>query len=180
MTIPNIITIARLLAVPVLVYVMLRGSAGAAFWIVLLAGLSDGLDGVIARHFRQQSRLGAWLDPIADKLLLVTTYVMLGVTGHLPDWLVILIVSRDVLIVSGVLLASLMGKPLKISPLFISKANTAAQVFLAVFVLAMLAFGFEGGAFTSLLILITAGLTILSAASYFLLWMRHMNGASQG
>jgi len=108
LTIPNFITLLRFLLVPAIVYAMLEGAMGWALAGFLIAGVSDGVDGFIARQFDQRSELGAYLDPIADKLLLVSVFVVLGLMSELPLWLVIAAVSRDLLIVGGVVLSSLL------------------------------------------------------------------------
>nr|WP_316653484.1 CDP-alcohol phosphatidyltransferase family protein [uncultured Gellertiella sp.] len=177
MTIPNIISIARFLAVPAIIFALAHHQMGLALGLFVLAGVSDGVDGFIARHFNQRSVLGAWLDPLADKLLLVSVFVTLGITGALPDWLVLMVVSRDVLIVGGVVLASIMEQPMEAQPILVSKANTAAQIVLVSVKLFSLAFGFALAIPMDLLTLTVAVLTILSAASYFRIWIRHMGGA---
>ena len=106
MTVANMITILRFLLVPAVVYWLLDGQWQLAFAGFLVAGISDGVDGFIARHFNQRSKLGAYLDPMADKLLLVSVFVVLGLMGELPLWLVIVAVSRDALIVCAVLLST--------------------------------------------------------------------------
>ena len=106
MTIPNLISILRLLLVPIVIWALLDGQVGWALGLFVLAGVSDGIDGFIARHFNQRSKLGAYLDPMADKLLLVSVFVVLGYMGELPLWLVIAAVSRDALIVSAVMLST--------------------------------------------------------------------------
>jgi cardiolipin synthase len=179
MTIPNIITIARFLAVPGIIYALSHGQMTFAFILFVAAGVSDGIDGFIARQFNQRSELGAWLDPIADKLLLVSVYIMLGITGNLPDWLVILVVSRDVLIVGAVILASVMDQPMEADPILVSKANTAAQILLVAVRLLELAFEISLGPSAAILTAAVAVLTILSAASYFRIWMRHMGMAGR-
>src|SRR5688500_12469917 len=90
MNLPNAITIARILAVPVLIWLIVSGEYLLAFWLFVLAGISDGVDGFIAKRFDQRTELGAYLDPIADKLMLVSIYVSLGLLRVLPPWLVIL------------------------------------------------------------------------------------------
>src|SRR5690606_40642339 len=106
----------------------------------VLAGVSDAVDGFIARQFNQQSVLGAYLDPMADKLLLVSVFVVLGFMGELPLWLVVAAVSRDAMIVCAVLLSTIMANPVTVKPLFVSKANTAVQIVLVIVVIAELAF----------------------------------------
>ena len=140
MQVPNYISILRLLLVPFVVWAMLSGDHLLAFMGFLIAGISDGLDGWIARKFDMRSELGAYLDPAADKLLLVSVFFMLGYQGLLPIWLVAMFIFRDALIVSGVMLSSVMGNPVKMHPLYVSKANTAAQIVLAALMLAQSAF----------------------------------------
>ncbi len=175
MTIPNMITLARFVLVPAIIYALMRGNVGWAFTGFIVAGASDGIDGFIARQFNQRSELGAYLDPMADKLLLVSVFVMLGLMGELPLWLVTLAVSRDALIVGAVLLASIMGNPVTMKPLFVSKANTAVQIVLAALVLAQLALGANPGWLRWWLVLLSALLTAASAAAYLAGWFRHMN-----
>jgi len=140
-SVPNLITFARLLAVPVAVYLILVRDLEAAFWLFIAAGISDGLDGAIARMFRCRTALGAYLDPLADKALLVSVYITLAGIGEVPLWLVILIVFRDLMILAGVLLAHALREKLAMQPLGVSKLNTAAQIVLAGAVLAPLSFG---------------------------------------
>jgi cardiolipin synthase len=179
-TLPNLITIARLIAVPVLVLLLINGAYAAAFALFVAAGISDAIDGAIARYVPgQASELGAYLDPVADKALLVAIFVTLGAIGYIPVWLVVLVVSRDLLIVGGVLLAWMMANPVSIDPLKVSKANTAAQILFAALVLAHLGFGWNLGAVVPTLSLVVAALTAGSAAAYLIAWVRHM-GPSAG
>ena len=113
---PNAITIARILAVPLMIWLIVSGDYLAAFWIFVLAGISDGVDGFIAKRFGLQTELGAYLDPLADKLLLVSIFVSLGMLRVLPPWVVILVVSRDILIVGGVLLSKMINQPVRVQP----------------------------------------------------------------
>ena len=111
MTIPNYITIFRFILVPFIVMALLSGYVGAALIGFVVAGVSDGIDGFIARRYNQGSELGAYLDPIADKLLLVSLFVVLGFVKELPVWLVVIVVSRDIFIIGAVLLGAVIGKP---------------------------------------------------------------------
>lgn len=178
MTVPNFITVARFLIVPAIVFVMLEGDWTAAVILFVLAGISDGVDGFIARRFDQRSKFGAWMDPIADKLLLVTVFVMLAVKAELPAWLVVIVVSRDLLIVIAVMLASLIGHPIEVKPIFVSKLNTAMQIVLVTLVLVDLAFAIGLPVARSALVFVVAALTIVSAAAYLVTWLRHMAGYS--
>lgn len=175
MTIPNMITVLRFLLVPGVIYALLTGRMEWAFAGFLLAGISDGVDGFIARQFNQRSELGAYLDPVADKLLLVSVFVVLGLMGQLPLWLVVAAVSRDALIVAAVLLSSVMARPVEMKPLIVSKANTAVQITLATVVLAKLAFASDFGLAVDVLVYGSAVLTVASAAAYLVRWLRHMN-----
>lgn len=176
MTIPNLITLMRFLLVPGVVFALLKGHDGWALAAFVLAGVSDGVDGFIARHFNQRSVLGAYLDPIADKLLLVSVFVVLGYMGELPLWLVIAAVSRDALIIGGVLLANVMSHPVDIKPLFVSKANTAVQIVLAGVVLGELSVDLTVGALRPVLVYVSGLLTVASGAAYLVAWIRHMSG----
>ncbi len=174
MTIPNILTVIRLLLVPVIIWAINAGLLELAFWIFVFAGVSDGIDGFIARHFNQASELGAYLDPLADKALLVSIFIMLGLTGHLPNWLVIAVVSRDLLIVTAVMLSWLLDRPVAMRPSIVSKANTLFQTILAATVLGGQAFQLNIGDAGQLLVAATGGLTLISAAAYMVDWLRHM------
>jgi cardiolipin synthase len=146
----------------------------AAFVLFLLAGLSDAADGYLAKRFGWHTELGAYLDPIADKALLVSIYVTLGFANHLPVWLVIAVVSRDILIVGAFLLSWILSRPVTIYPLLVSKANTLAQLVLASLVLAELGLGLRLEQFVTVCIWVTGVLTILSATAYFWGWLKHM------
>ncbi|HTC19032.1 MAG TPA: CDP-alcohol phosphatidyltransferase family protein, partial [Stellaceae bacterium] len=111
MNVPNIISLARLLSAPLGVWFILNHDLTGAFWLFVAAGLSDAVDGFIAKHFNQSSELGELLDPIADKALIVSLFVTLGLAGDLPTWLVILVVFRDLLIIGGFLLAATLTQP---------------------------------------------------------------------
>jgi cardiolipin synthase len=179
-TVANMITILRFVLVPGVVYAMLAGRMDWAFAGFLVAGISDGVDGFVARHFNQRSELGAYMDPMADKLLLVSVFVVLGLMGELPLWLVIAAVSRDALIVCAVLLSTIMGMPVAMKPLLVSKANTLVQIVVAAVVLAELAFGAAFGPLRVGLIFLSGALTVASAAAYLVAWLRHMSGYGEG
>jgi cardiolipin synthase (CMP-forming) len=172
--IPNALTLARIFAVPLLVWLIIDQEMFAAFLLFMLAGLSDGADGYLAKRFGWHTELGAYLDPIADKALLVSIYVTLGLAGHLPVWLVIAVVSRDVLIIGAVLLAWMMSRPISVKPLLVSKVNTVSQILLAGVVLAELGLGLGLQKLVWVLVWVTGALTIMSAAAYFWAWVRHM------
>lgn len=174
------ITILRFLLVPGVVYWLLTEEWQWAFGGFLVAGISDGVDGFVARHFNQRSKLGAYLDPMADKLLLVSVFVVLGFLGELPLWLVVAAVSRDGLIVCAVLLSTVMGNPVEMKPLLVSKANTAVQIVLASVVLAELAFDADFLLLRPLLIVLSLVLTVASTGAYLVGWTRHMSANGEG
>jgi len=176
MTLPNIITIARLVMVPMVVVAIGQGLWTLAFLLFAAAGVSDAADGIIARRYHLRSELGAYLDPLADKALLVSIYVTLSIIGILPGWLAVVVVSRDVMIVSAILISRLMDNPVEIKPLLVSKANTAAQIAFAALVLGAMAAGIGGGWWLSAGMAVVTVLTVLSAAAYLHGWLRHMAG----
>ena len=174
MNIPNTLTFARIVSVPLLIWLIIDQDFFAAFVVFMLAGITDAADGYLAKRYGWRTELGAYLDPIADKALLVSIYVALGAAGHLPVWLVIAVVSRDVLIVGAVVLAWMMSRPVKVKPLVVSKVNTFAQISLAGLALAKLGLGLGLDGVVNVLIWVTGSLTILSAVAYFWGWLRHM------
>jgi cardiolipin synthase len=179
LSIPNLITLARILLVPVVVWAIASGHMLFAFLLFAAAGVSDAVDGFLAKRFGMASELGAYLDPLADKVLIVSIYVALGIVDALPRWLVILVVSRDLLIVGGVLFSWLLNKPVSVRPHLVSKINTAMQLLLVGLVLASLGFGFDPGWALPLTMAAVAALTLASVAVYLREWVRHMgsNGA---
>lgn len=175
MNIPNSITIARILLVPLTIWLLISSAYDAAFLVFVAAGVSDGVDGYIARRMKTQSDLGAYLDPLADKALLVSSYATLGLIKAIPAWLVLLVITRDVLIVGGVLLAWLVDRPLLIKPLLLSKLNTVVQISYVGIVLGVLALSWEAAVPLQLAALTVALSTILSGAQYLYAWAKHMN-----
>jgi len=168
---PNVISLARLGLAPVIVWQVLAGAYEAALWLLLVAGVSDAIDGVLARVLKAQSFLGQFLDPISDKAMLVGLFVALGWQGELPVWLVALAVSRDAAIVAGAGLLYWLRSPDDVpAPSLASKANTALQTVLAVTVLAVA--GFQPGPHWPAaelewaLIAATAATTAVSGAGY--------------
>jgi len=175
LSIPNLITLARILAVPVILWAITSGEMRIAFALFLAAGLSDLIDGFLAKRFGMATELGAYLDPLADKAMIISIYVALGIVEAIPRWLVILVVSRDIMIVSAVILSWLVDKPVKLKPIAVSKLNTVAQIVYATVVLAALTFGWEIPLVKGVLIGLVATLTLLSVAFYVAEWVRHMN-----
>jgi cardiolipin synthase len=166
LNLPNLITLARLLSVPLAVWLILGQRYGVAFWVFVGAGISDALDGYIAKRWNRRTRLGAILDPVADKALLTGVYLTLAVVGQLPAWLVFLVILRDALIVLGFVVIRSTNSRSRLDPLYISKINTLVQIALVGFVLARLGLGVEAGLETRLLIAAAAVTTVSSGLSY--------------
>ena len=175
MSIPNLISLARLMAVPVMIYLILNGSYFGAFWLFVAAGVSDAIDGYIAKQLGQATVLGSYLDPLADKALLVGVYITLGQENLLPSWLVILVVFRDLVIIGGVVLLHISTNGVKMKPLIVSKINTAAQIFLVAIVLANLAFPqLAWSEFVLILVYIVTVTTLSSGGAYIVRWGRNI------
>jgi cardiolipin synthase len=174
LSIPNFITIGRILLVPVLIWAIGSDQMRIAFVLFIVAGFSDAVDGFLAKRFNMASELGALLDPLADKVLLVSMYIALGIANALPQWLVILVVSRDILIIGGVLLSWIVNKPIAMKPHYVSKLNTAAQIILVALVLGLLGLELNAGWLVPPVVVTVACLTLLSAALYVAEWIRHM------
>ena len=180
MSIPNIITLGRILLVPFIVWAIASNQLEIAFAIFIIAGVSDAVDGFLAKRFNMSSELGALLDPLADKALLVSIYMALGIWGAIPRWIVILVVSRDIMIVGAVIVSWLFGKPIPMKPLMVSKLNTVAQVAFAALVLASLGFGFNSTPYDLILMGFVTVFTLLSVSFYLVEWARHMSTIEAG
>ncbi|MDH5259346.1 MAG: CDP-alcohol phosphatidyltransferase family protein, partial [Gammaproteobacteria bacterium] len=128
--IPNLICVLRIILVFPVVTLILNGDYVFALILFVIAGLSDGLDGFLAKHYHWQSRLGSILDPLADKLLLVSTYIVMSYVGLIPVWLVVAAFARDIIIVSGGFAYHKFIGPFEMAPSFISKFNTFMQILL--------------------------------------------------
>jgi cardiolipin synthase len=180
LSIPNLITLARIILVPVVVWAIASDNLRLAFLLFLAAAISDGVDGFLAKRFGWKTELGAYLDPLADKVLIVSIYVSLGITGVIPLWIVILVVSRDFMIVGAIILSWLVGQPVQIKPHVVSKINTGVQILFACLVLASHGYNFDAEPVLTLVMALVAVLTLLSVGLYLAEWMRHMNSTETG
>ncbi len=163
--IPNILTVLRILTTPLFVILLIRDLHGYALLLFVLAGVSDGLDGLIARMFNQRSDLGAVLDPIADKLLLTAAYLSLGILKDIPGWLAVVVISRDVVIVTGIAVLTFSGIHFDIRPTLISKWTTVVQILTVAVTLLDLQFQCAASVWR-LLCWATAGMTVASGLHY--------------
>ena len=180
LNLPNLISLGRLLLVPLAISLILDGSYWAAFWILVIAGVSDAADGFIAKRFDRRTRLGALLDPLADKVLLVSVYVTLGFAGQLWTWLVVLVVFRDIMIVGGFLLIqAIAALPKPFQPLFISKVNTGVQVALVGYILFRRGLGADAGPADFVLSIAVAATTAASGLTYLVRWARILGRSEQ-
>jgi cardiolipin synthase len=175
--IPNILTVIRILLTPLFIIFLQKGLFSFALLVFTVAGISDGLDGLIARWFNQRSALGAYLDPIADKLLLVSSFVTLAILKLIPGWLTIVVLSRDILIVIGILSFAIMEVKIEIKPSFISKFTTVAQL-ATVFLVLVNPVASEAVRIKNFSYWVTAGLTIFSGLHYTYLGLNILQGAS--
>jgi len=172
---PNLITLARMLMTPLAVLMIISQRFLPAFVIFILAGVSDAVDGFIAKNFDLRTELGAYLDPLADKALLISIYVSLAIYAGLPAWIAITVVSRDVMILMAVLVSWLLDKPVEIRPVWVSKLNTVAQIALAGFALGVRAYGFDPQPVQTTLEWAVALTTLASGGVYIAQWLDHMS-----
>ncbi|MCW9024913.1 MAG: CDP-alcohol phosphatidyltransferase family protein [Gammaproteobacteria bacterium] len=168
--IPNLISILRVLLVVPLAFFLLSKSYLMAFGLFFLAGISDALDGYLARRFNWSSHLGALLDPVGDKLLMITSYLILGGQEHLPIWLVVTVILRDVIIVTGGLAYRVMIGEVVIEPIFSSKINTVLQISLMAVVLFSLSIVTIPVLIIQLMIYLVLMSTVVSGTCYMILW----------
>lgn len=168
--IPNLITFARLLLVPPIILYLLRDEYGLALVLFVVAGLSDALDGFLAKHFGWTSRLGGLLDPIADKLLLVSCYLALTWQGLIPVWLTAVVIGRDVLIIAGATVYHMLVDRLEAAPSVISKLNTLSQLLLVVAVLFHYGARILPAEWLVILMYSVLATTLLSGADYIWTW----------
>ena len=171
LTFANQITILRIVLIPAFVLLVVYGRLGTALLVFITAGATDALDGLIARRAGQRTSLGAWLDPMADKLLLVTTFIVLTLPGieltnHLPLWLTVVVISRDIVIVGVVAIVNLAIGPRTFRPSFLGKATTAAFIVTSV-VIMYFNYRRETSWLVDAGIWLSLGLTLVSSADYF-------------
>jgi cardiolipin synthase len=174
MNLPNTLTLIRVLLIPIFVILIMNHSLWWALITFAVAGITDGLDGLLARLTRQKTELGAFLDPIADKLLLISAYLTLAIIEVLPGWLSVIVITRDVIILLGILVIMLISHPPKIHPSFISKATTTFQI-LTVLLALLTGYNPLFKRLTYIAIYGTTILTILSGIHYIYLGTRILN-----
>ncbi|MCI0736229.1 MAG: CDP-alcohol phosphatidyltransferase family protein [Beijerinckiaceae bacterium] len=174
-SLPNLISLGRLVLAPAIVALIATQRWKEACVVFIIAGVSDAVDGWIAKTFELRSELGAYLDPLADKALIVSIYIALAVVSVLPATITILVVARDVMILGAFMISLVMHKPIRVKPLMISKLNTAAQLSFAAMVLGAKAFDVPAGAWFDVSLYAVAALTLASTGAYLRQWIKHMN-----
>jgi cardiolipin synthase len=175
MNLPNLLTILRILSIPVLVNCLVYGYYVYGLLIFLLAGLTDSLDGIIARTSNQRTLLGTYLDPMADKLLLNACFVTLSILHLIPGWIAIIVVSRDLILIAGTLILHLTQTHFNIAPTWLGKSTTVVQLFYIIMVLSWITFHKDMSILAPFLFL-TAAITVLSGLHYILRGIRLVNG----
>jgi len=170
--IPNIISVFRILLIIPIALLLHHQSWANAFILILIAGVSDALDGFLARVFNWQSRLGSFLDPIADKLLLIVIFISLAHKGIIPIWLTCLVIGRDLIILLGASACQWITRKLEMSPLFISKVNTALQILFILLIMYHLAFSNLPWQLIEGMQIAVAITTILSGLAYIVIWSK--------
>lgn len=175
MNLPNILTILRILMIPLFVYMLVYGHSGWALGIFLTAGLTDALDGAIARLWNQQTTLGRYLDPLADKLLLTSAFVALGVMAWIPFWLLLIVVSRDIILLLGTVVMHLTEGEHDITPSLLGKTTTFVQL-VAVALALLMVTGAQVAPYFAAAVWLVALVTVVSGLHYLYRGIRRLNG----
>jgi len=176
--IPNLLSLARLGLVPWLLILLNQQEYAWSLAVFIIAGISDALDGIIAKRFNAETALGALLDPLADKALLVSAYVMLSVIGVLPFWLMVVVVFRDAIIIGGYLLMELFFGSVQMHPLKISKANTLAQILYIVILLISLSWPIDLAMVLQIFAILVLLTSVVSGSMYVYIWSAKATRAS--
>jgi cardiolipin synthase len=182
LNLPNTITVFRILCVPVFINLLIYGRFGYALALFLVAVISDGIDGWIARWFNQRSRLGLYLDPLADKVLSTSAFIALSILQHVPVWLATIVVSRDLLLALATVLFHLLALHFDILPSWLGKVTTVLQFGYIVAVLAAVSFTWEawGREIAGPVALAVAAATVGSGLHYLWRWTRMLRAEPVG
>jgi len=169
LNVPNSMTLARILITPVIAFLILEKNIMPALGLMILAGITDMLDGLIARYFNMRTTVGSYLDPLADKLLLIAVFVSLFIVDHVPLYLFLAVIFRDVVIVIGAITYELMTHNLKMEPTYVSKATTLAQIIYVVIVLVSMVTAMDA-VWLNAMAWLTFALTCASGIHYLVSW----------
>jgi len=180
MNIPNFLTLLRIILVPVIVIFLIQDEYLKALIAFAIAGLTDALDGTLARLLNKQTELGAFLDPLADKLLISTCFISLSIFKLIPGWLTVIVISRDLIIFMGIMTLSMMSIKYEIKPVFISKITTTLQIATVFFALFLKIYTSDIISHNLIQILswLTASFTILSGLAYIIKGIQFLNRSS--
>ncbi|MBF0414930.1 MAG: CDP-alcohol phosphatidyltransferase family protein [Magnetococcales bacterium] len=171
MNIPNFLSFVRIFSVPVFIWMVLNHHHSWALILFITAAFTDALDGFLAKKLNQITEIGKFLDPIADKVLLISSFVTLTINGLIPLWITLIVVTRDMVIIIGAVVFQVLTGTLRIEPLSISKINTLLQILFIIVVLYGDLFVQPSWIFSVILSMVTVT-TILSGVSYILIWTR--------
>jgi cardiolipin synthase len=177
MNIPNFLSLLRIILVPVIVIFLIQGLYAKALIIFVIAGLTDALDGALARLLNKKTKLGSFLDPLADKILLSTSFISLAIFGLIPSWLAVIVISRDFIILLGLLILSMMSITYEIKPVFVSKVTTTLQIATVFFALLLKTVTYDKISYDWIMILswLTASFTIISGLIYIIKGIKFIN-----
>jgi cardiolipin synthase len=177
MNIPNFLSLLRIILVPVIVIFLIQGLYAKALIVFVIAGLTDALDGALARFLNKQTELGSFLDPLADKILLSTSFISLAIFGLIPSWLAVIVISRDFIILLGLLILSMMSVTYEIKPVFVSKVTTTLQIATVFFALLLKTVTYYIISYDWIVILswLTASFTIISGLIYIFKGIKFIN-----
>ncbi len=169
MNVPNLLTLVRILLVPITVIFLMQGAFAKALTLLVVSGITDALDGFFARILNQQTVLGSYLDPIADKALLASCFVTLSIKGVIPGWFTVVVISRDFIILVGIAILSIMSIPYQIRPSFVGKLTTALQLLtLAISLVSRIFPGTIDYLYLLMLQWVTVAFTIISGLNYMI------------
>ncbi|MBM38307.1 MAG: CDP-alcohol phosphatidyltransferase [Woeseia sp.] len=172
--IPNVISAIRIALVLPILFMIKNGNFGFAIGLFLLAGLSDIIDGYLAKQFNWRTRLGALLDPVADKLLVASLFIILAYSEHIPLWLAVAVILRDVIIILGAIAYNFLVGPVQGEPTRVSKINTALQLLFLLFALSRAGFGWPNDVLLTIMSVVVLATVIISGIDYIWSWSRRM------
>jgi len=177
MNIPNFLSLLRIILVPAIVIFLIQNEYANALITFTIAGITDALDGALARMLNKQTELGAFLDPLADKVLLSTSFITLAIFGLIPSWLTVIVISRDLIILIGIMTLSMMSVEYEIKPIFVSKVTTTLQIGTVFFALLLRTFPCEIVNYDLIRLLswLTAFFTIISGIVYIFKGIKFLN-----
>jgi len=172
LSIPNMLTLARIIITPFIVFAILEQQAVLALILMAVAGVTDMLDGAIARYFNQRSTVGAYMDPLADKLMLISTVISLYYINEIPLYIFLAVIFRDLVIVVGAIAYELVTRKLEMTPTYASKITTFLQIVMVLTALLHMAWGVPGELFVKAVMWLTFAFTAVSGVQYMVVWMR--------